>query len=167
MSGTNREEENIMPKSAPLLERIKACLEKHPDWPDERIAAAIVGSRREMVRAIRAGEPLPETVTAIVEEAKKAETGTISLAQVRARYDIAAAIREELAKLKPGALILERELSQRAAGKDAARFRRTVENVEEFRANRVKLRLDQDASEGAWYWGNQSTIAEAVKLRDE
>ena len=156
-----------MPKTSPVEDRLRACISNHPDWTVERIAASIVGSTRAMVRAMIAGEPLPETVTAIVEEAKKAEVGTISLAQVRARYDIAAAIREELARLKPGALVLEREFCLRVAGKDASRFRRTVENVEEFRANRVKLRLDQDASEGAWYWGSQSTIAEAVKLRDE
>jgi len=156
-----------MPKTSPVEDRLRTCIANHPEWTVERIAASIVGSTRAMVRAMIAGEPLPETVTAIVEEAKKAEVGTISLAQVRARYDIAAAIREELARLKPGALVLEREFCLRVAGKDASRFRRTVENVEEFRANRVKLRLDQDAAEGAWYWGNQSTIAEAVKLRDE
>ena len=152
-----------MPKPAPLLERLKACLERHPEWDDNRIAAAIVGSSRAMVKAMRAGEP----VEAIAAEAAKAETGVISLAQVRARYDIAAAIREELARLKPGALVLEREFCQRTAGKDAARFRRTVENIEEFKANRVKLRLDQDAGEGAWYWGSAADVAQAIKLRDE
>lgn len=151
----------MMPR--PIEDRLRDCLSKHPDWPDERIAAAIVGSRREMVRAMRAGEP----IAPIVEEAKKAEAGTITLAAVRQRYDTAAAIREELARLKPGALILEREFCQRTAGKDAARFRRTVENCPEFRANRVKLRLGEDVGEGAWYWSDAKTITEAVRLRDE
>jgi hypothetical protein len=150
-------------KTRPVEDRLRDCLAKHPDWTDERIAASIIGSTRAMVRAMRAGEP----IAPIVEEAKKAEAGTISLAQVRARYDIAAAIREELARLKPGMLVLEREFCLRVAGKDAARFRRAVENSPEFRANRVKLRLDQEVSEGAWYWGNQSTVTEAVKFRDE
>jgi hypothetical protein len=150
-------------KTRPVEDRLRDCLAKHPDWTDERVAASIVGSRREMVRAMRAGEP----VAPIIEEAKKVEAGTITLAAVRARYDIAAAIREELARLKPGALVLEREFCLRVAGKDAARFRRAVENCPEFRASRVKLRLDQDAGEGAWYWGSQSTVTEAVKLRDE
>jgi hypothetical protein len=152
-----------MPKPAPVEERLRTCIAKHPDWTDERIAASIVGSTRTMVRAMLAGEP----IAPIIEEAKKAEAGTISLDAVRARYDVAAAIREELARLKPGVLVLEREFSIRAAGKDASRFRRTVENCPEFRANRVKLRLDQDAGEGAWYWGQQQTVTEAVKLRDE
>jgi hypothetical protein len=116
-----------------------------------------------MVRAMRSGEP----IAPIVEEAKKAEAGTITLAAVRARYDIAAAIREELSRLKPGTLVLEREFCVRTAGKDAARFRRTVENTPEFRANRVKLKLDQDAGEGVWYWGARETILAATKLRDE
>lgn len=153
-----------MPKTAPLEDRLRACLARHPDWDDARIRNAIIGSTIEMVRAVRAGEPMP---TAAAEEQKKIETGTITLAQVRARYDIAAAIRAELAKLKPGALIQERELCQRAAGKDAARFRRTVENNEEFKANRIRLRLDQDTAEGTWYWGGIKDIQEASRLRDE
>jgi hypothetical protein len=116
-----------------------------------------------MVRAMRSGEP----IAPIVEEAKKAEAGTITLAAVRARYDIAAAIREELSRLKPGTLVLEREFCVRTAGKDAARFRRTVENCPEFRANRVKLRLGEDTGEGAWYWGHQQAVTEAIRLRDE
>jgi hypothetical protein len=150
-------------KKRPVEDRLRDCLAKHQDWPDERIAAAIVGSRKEMVRIMRAGG----SVAPIIEEAKKAEAGTITLAAVRARYDIAAAIREELVRLKPGALVLEREFSLRVAGKDMARFRRTVENCPEFRANRVKLRLDQDAGDGSWYWGSSATVAEAIKLRDE
>ena len=155
-----------MPKPSPVEDRLRACLASHPDWTVERIAASIVGSTRAMVRAMIAGEPLPETVTAIVEEAKKAEVGTISLAQVRARYDIAASIKRELAKLKPGALILEAEMRQRAAGRDANRFRRTVDNTEEFKVNRIKLQLDPEGGEAAWYWGDVSTISAAIKVRD-
>jgi len=154
-----------MPKTAPLLDRLKACIEKHADWTDERIAAAIVGSTRAMVRAIRAGEPLPERA-AIAEV--RLDTGTISFAKVRERYDIAAAIRVELAKLKPGALIPERELCQRAAGKDNNRFRRAVENnADEFRKNRIKLALKDDPPDGRFYWGRREDIQEATRLRDE
>lgn len=148
-----------------LEERIKACLGKHPEWGDARVAAAIVGSGRDAVRAVREGRPISVKGEVVVEVIS--DTGTVSLGQVRKRYDVPAAIRGELAKLKPGALILERELSLRAAGKDASRFRRAVENTEEFKANRVKLRLDQDVSEGAWYWGRREDIQEATRLRDE
>jgi hypothetical protein len=147
-------------------ERIKAGIARHPERNDRLIAKSIRGITVAMVRAVRAGEPLPETVTAIVEEAKKAEVGTISLAQVRARYDIAASIKRELAKLKPGALILEAEMRQRAAGRDANRFRRTVDNTEEFKVNRIKLQLDPEGGEAAWYWGDVSTISAAIKVRD-
>jgi len=151
-----------MPKTSPVEDRLRTCISNHPDWTVERIAASIVGSTRAMVRAMQAGEP----VAPIIEEAKKAEVGTISLAQVRARYDIAAAIKRELAKLKPGALILEAEMRQRAAGRDANRFRRTVDNTEEFKVNRIKLQLDPDGGEAAWYWGDVSTISAAIKVRD-
>lgn len=56
---------------------------------------------------------------------------------------------------------------ERTAGKDAARFRRAVENTEEFRAHRVKLKLDPDQPDGAWYWGSKADIEKAVRLRDE
>jgi hypothetical protein len=156
----------------PLADRLKRCLAAHPDWAVERIAASIVGSTRAMVRAMQAGE----SIAPIIEEAKKAEAvppsvalcaGVISLDAIRSRYDISAAIRRELAKLKPGALITENEMRQRAAGKDASRFRRTWENNEEFRANRIKLKLNPDDGEGTWYWADGPTVALALKLRDE
>jgi hypothetical protein len=144
-----------------LEERIKACMEKHQDWDDARVANAIVGSGRAAVRAVREGRPVEEHPGQ-----EKPVVGVITLDAVRARYDIAAAIKRELAKLKPGALILETEMRQRAAGRDANRFRRTVDNAEEFKANRIKLQLDPDGGEAAWYWGDNSTIAAAIKVRD-
>jgi hypothetical protein len=113
------------------------------------------------VRAVREGRPVEEHPGQ-----EKPVVGVITLDAVRARYDIAAAIKRELAKLKPGALILETEMRQRAAGRDANRFRRTVDNAEEFKANRIKLQLDPDGGEAAWYWGDNSTIAAAIKVRD-
>jgi hypothetical protein len=144
-----------------IEERIKACLSRHPEWEDKRVAAAIVGSGIAAVRAVREGRP----VEAPPADDKPAP-GVITLDAVRARYDVAAAIRRELDRLKPGALVIEAEMRQRAAGKDANRFRRAVENAPEFKANRIKLQLDPDVKEGAWYWGTTSTIAAAVKVRD-
>jgi hypothetical protein len=41
-----------MPVPLPLEGRLRRCLTAHPDWPDERVAAAIVGSTRAMVRRL-------------------------------------------------------------------------------------------------------------------
>jgi hypothetical protein len=147
-----------------IEERIKAGIARHPERDNRLIAKAVRGATVAMVAAVRAGQPLPEPATP---EAVVPCAGVISLDAIRARYDIAAAIRRELAKLKPGALITENEMRLRAAGKDASRFRRTWENNEEFRANRIKLKLDPDDGEGTWYWGDASTVAAALKLRDE
>lgn len=147
--------------------RITESVAKHPDWDERRMASAIRGATREMIRAVREGKPWTflEVEDPRCNPAEGA--GTISLDQVRKRYDIAAAIRAELEALKPGALILERELCLRTAGRDAARFRRTIENAEDLRAFRVKLKLDPEQPEGAFYWGRRQDVAEALKLRDE
>lgn len=166
-----------MPKPAPLLERLKNALGVHPDWSDYRISRAIRGSKIEQVRAIRDGKDsgispdyLGPDRTPKAQDPPPAPTaggGVITLDQVRRRYDIASLIREELNKLPPGDLILERELCLRTAGKDAARFRRSVENTEDLKPNRVKLKLDPDSPDGAWYWGTAETIAKAKAMRDE
>jgi len=89
--------------------------------------------------------------------------GFVMLAKVIEKYDIAAAIRRELAVLPKGRLILETELCQKTAGTDRNRFRRTVENnAEAFRAYRIKLRLDD--GEPKWYWGGMSDIEEATRI---
>lgn len=150
----------------PLADRIRDCIARHPDWDVIRIASAVRGSSRIAIKAVMAGEPIPEMPDGDA-DISKTEAGVIDLAAVRKRYDIAAAIRAELASMKPGALVLEREMCQRTAGRDAARFRRTIENTTEFRAYRVKLRLDPDQTEGAWYWGRSEDVAEAIRLRDE
>lgn len=146
-----------------LEEKIRAAIERHPDWDDRRIASATRGATMAAVKIVREGGSVPEPPNAPA-EAKAA--GTITLDAVKARYDVAAAIRRELALLKPGVLVLESEMRVRAAGKDANRFRRAVENTEEFKAHRVKLQLDPDGGEAAWYWGDASTVAAAIKVRD-
>ncbi len=144
-----------------IEERIKAGIARHPERDDRAISKPIRGATVAMVRAVREGRPV-ETPPA----EDKPAAGVITLDAVKARYDIAAAIRREIGKLKPGALILESEMRARAAGKDANRFRRTVENNEEFKANRIKLQLDPEGGEGVWYWGDASTISAALKVRD-
>ena len=151
-----------------IEQRIKNCIERHPDWDDSRIASATRGSTRAAIKAVRSGIPVSEGMLAKAKPEEPAPAaGQISIAQIRHRYDIAARIRAELEALPAGALILERELCQKTAGKDAARFRRTVENAEDLKAYRVKLKLDPDQPEGAFYWGKLQDVREAQRLRDE
>ncbi len=58
-------------------------------------------------------------------------------------------------------------IRENETGKDVARFRRTVENTEELRAYRVRLKLDENDREGTWYWGAREDVLEAIRLRDE
>lgn len=157
------------PTRLPLAEKIRRCIDSHPDWDANRIASAVRGSTRVAIRAVMNGLPIPEKPEPPAAKAvERSDAGTVDLSAVRKRYDIAAAIRFELSQMKPGSLILEREMCSRTAGRDASRFRRTVENgIDEFRSNRVKLRLDPDQPDGSWYWGRREDIAEALRLRDE
>lgn len=148
-----------------IEEKIKACMGKYPDRDDRHISQTVHGATLAMVRAVRAGEPMPEADKS-AERPQPSSVGVITLDAVKARYDIAAAIRREIGKLNSGALILESEMRLRAAGKDAARFRRAVENTDEFKANRIRLQLGSEGGEAAWYWGDNSTISAALRVRD-
>ena len=88
----------------------------------------------------------------------------ITLADVRQRFDIPAAIKRELSRLDKGALLPEDELCRLTAGKDRNRFRRALDNNPQLpQSHRIKLRLD-DAGEGRFYWGSAADIAEAKRI---
>jgi hypothetical protein len=92
-------------------------------------------------------------------------SGFINLSQVIEKYDVASAIRRELAALPKGRLILEAELCQKTSGTDRNRFRRTLDNnADGFRAFRILLKLDE--GEKKWYWGSISDVEQALKIRD-
>ena len=142
----------------PLEEKIRRCIERHPDWTDGRIAVNVTCKVAD-VKAVKMGVSLPKPAT-------QEGVGFISLKKVAERYDIRTAILREVATLSRGHLILEADLCKAAAGTDRNRFRRTVENnADEFRALRIKLKLE-DSSEGKWYWGHPDDIAEAKRIRD-
>ena len=157
-----------MPKPAPLEERLKACITLHPDWDDHRVARAIRGATLASAGIVRSGKSLRMPQEIIVPEVKRSDAASISIDQIRKRFDVVTSIRKEIERIKPGIVIPEREMSIRTAGKDYARFRRAVENnAEEFKKNRIKLKLDPDAGEGTWFWGSAYDVAEAIRLRDE
>lgn len=148
-----------------IEERIKAAITRRPERDDSRTSKAL-GVPIAAIRAVRAGQSVPESGAPPPPEDRGNSNSFVSLDRVRARYDICAAIERELASIPRGRMILEADLCQRTAGSDRNRFRRTVENNEErFRGNRIKLRLD-DSSEGRWYWGHPEDISEAIRIRD-
>lgn len=145
----------------PAADRIKACLDRHPDWAAARVAKSL-NLRMADVEAVRGGAP------AIVPpgEAPVASNGgsLISLDRVVIRYDTRTAILHVIGELPKGKLIIESELCAKTAGTDRNRFRRCLDNnAEEFQPLRIKLRLD-DSSEGKFFWGHASDIAEAKRI---
>jgi len=144
-------------------EKIKGCLGRHPEWDDRRVANSCTASI-EIVRAVRAGQPMPEnSVPAPAQEA----AGLISLEKVIQKYDIKSAIERELSTLPKGKLLEENDLCRRAAGTDRNRFRRTIENnTEAYKTRRVKVKIDDDG-EPKWLWGWGDDIAAIINARDK
>ena len=149
-----------------LAEKIKRCLERHPDWSNPRIAKS-TGARHDAIEAVRRGEqPPPVPASVPLPPNTSTPPASVSLAAVRERFDIAGAISRTIKEIRRGTLLPEDELCRLTAGRDRSRFRRAVENNPELsRAHRVRLRLD-DSSEGKFYWGHAEDIAEAIRLRD-
>lgn len=137
-------------------EKIKNALKRHPEWADRRIANSTGGGLAE-IQAVRGGGSRPEAALA---------GASISLATVKDRFDVAAAIRRELIKVRRGHLLPEDELCRVTAGKDRNRFRRAVDNNPDLaRRHRVKLRLDE-SGDGKFYWGQAADVLAAIRLRD-
>ena len=145
----------------PIEEKIKRCLERHPEWTSKRISNS-TGGIVSLVESIRGGGP--------IEEKPRAETsgaGLVTLADVRQRFDIPAAIKRELGRLGKGQLMPEDELCRLTAGRDRNRFRRAVDNNPALpQTHRVKLRLD-DSGDGKFFWGNAADISEARHIYEQ
>jgi hypothetical protein len=147
-------------------EKLKLCLERHPDWSDCRVTKTAKGATVAMVRAMRAGLPMPENrpnpaPTAV----QAAQPGLISVADLRFKLDVKAAILRTIKDLPPGQVVLENELALTVAGSDRNKFRRIVENnADVFKPLRVSLRVDGN-SEGRWHWGKAEDIAELERLK--
>jgi hypothetical protein len=143
--------------------RIKACVLRHPDWGVARIADSM-NVRQDEVRALVGSIPRIESPSLSGGNGNGA--GTVDLSSVLRRYDIKAAILNELSTLSEGKLISEAELCNRTAGTDKNRFRRTVENNPDvFNPLRIKLKLDA-TSDGKYFWGKASDVEAALKIRD-
>ncbi len=153
---------NIHVVKVPVEERVRLALLRDPNKTPHRIADCIKGANTVMVKEIKAtmaglATPPPPA---------QARSPLVSLESLKAKFDTAGAIRRELAALPKGKLIPEYELRQLVCGYDANRFRRAVENnADEFRPNRVKLRIDK-ASDGKWFWGCVEDVAELERARD-
>lgn len=157
MSESDIVEKDAFEQQETIVGRLKACIAKHPDWDDTQVLRSIRGSRKPMISALRAGqapilsEPTPKMVL-------------LSLAKVKFRYDVLAAIQREMLNIPRGKFILEDDLRQLAAGKDRNKFRKVVENnIDLFRPLRVKITMDDVER---WYWGHRDDVAEVVSLKE-
>jgi hypothetical protein len=144
-----------------IEEKIKGCLSRHTDWTSKRIAKSMrpspsVAFVNEMRGGSSSGKPGREFISKV--------PTVITLADVRQRFDIPAAIKRELSRLDRGALLPEDELCRLTAGKDRNRFRRALDNNPQLpQQHRIKLRLD-DSGDGKFFWGSATDIAEAKRI---
>ena len=150
----------MTPVTSPLSDRLKACFEKHADWTDERIAAAIVGSTRAMVRAMRAGEPLPEPPTKPECAAVLHPNVTlVSVDDIKRKYDMFGAIMEIIKTLPPGQVITEGDLKQSVDHPDPYRFKKTMD-AHEKELEPYRIMLKYRGSEAKYHYGKPEVIAD-------
>jgi hypothetical protein len=144
-------------------DKIRVCIQNHPDWPDWRICRAVTGgAHADEVRAIRG---VLGSVAVVEKRLVAPGPALVSLAKISERYDTKALIMREISKLPKGQLILEDDLRAIVSGQDRNRVRRIVENNDdELKMYRVSLKLG--STEAKWYWGKAQDIAEALRLRD-
>jgi hypothetical protein len=159
-----------MPKSAPLLERIKAGIARHPERNDRLIAKSIRGITVAMVRAVREGRPLPETVTAIVEITPKGQLTSgvtlISLDDIKRKYDLYAQILEVICDLPPGQVISETDLRTCVQSPDPLRFRRTIE-AHEKELEPYRIMLKYKSSEARYHYAKPEVITDLRNILEK
>ena len=130
------------------------------------------GRQRYYCKPCNYGWDVKETIT-MSEGEPKAEpelsgnAGYVSLDSICKKFDVKSAILREIKKIPKGQFVPEYEFRQRTAGKDGARFRRCLDqNPKELSSYRIKVKLDDDASDGTWLWGRAEDVSEAVSMRD-
>lgn len=152
-----------------IEDRVKACMEKHPDWPAERVNNSIAGSKIIMIRTIMAGGAVPvESTTVLKPESlvKPELSAYVSLDLICEKLDVKSAIFREIGKIPKNKVIPEAEMISRTAGTDRNRFRRIIENnAEEFRPYRTMVKT-KEFPNGSWFWASAEAIARINKLRD-
>ena len=147
------------------IDRVKACLLRHPDWDAARIQRSCSGSTRNMVANLKSTMVVPEgqSVPSVV----ALKPSLLSLDKVKDRYDVVGAIQREVLNIPRGKLLLDEDMCRLTAGKDRNRFRKAVENNQEiFKPYRIKINLEH-GGEGKFYWGHKDDVAEVVRLKDE
>ena len=143
-----------------IEEKVKRAIERHPDWADRRIQNSTGGTLGMIARARGGGDITAPKLRDFTSKAP----AVISLADVRQKFDIPAAIKRELARLDRGSLLPEDELCRLTAGKDRNRFRRAIDNNPQIaKAHRIKIRLEE-SGDGRYLWGSVADIAEARRI---
>jgi len=155
-----------MPKTAPVEDRLRACLASHPDWTVERIAASIVGSTRAMVRAMRAGEPLPERVEVTPKGQLTAGVTLVSLDDIKRKYDLFAQIIEVINDLPPGQVISETDLRACIQTPDPLRFKRTIE-AHEKELEPYRIMLKYKSSEARYHYAKPEVIQDLRNILEK
>ena len=148
-----------MPKAMPMEEKIKACLERHPDWPDQRIQNAIRGSTMTAVRAIRAGQPLPESGPPPRAAALRPLMSLIAVDDIKRKYDMFGAIMDIIRSLPAGHVISEQDLKQSIEHPDPFRFKRTIE-AREKELEPYRIMLKYKGSEAKYHYARPDVIAD-------
>jgi len=144
-----------------LEEKIKGGIARHPDRDDRLIAKAVRGATVAMVRAIRAGEPIPEPgpEPPAATIALHPNVTLVTVDEIKRRYDMFGAIMEIIRGLPSGAVITEADLKQSVDHPDPFRFRKTLE-AHEKELEPYRIMVKYRGSEAKYHYGKPEVIAD-------
>lgn len=149
-----------------LTERISAAIERHPEKDDRYISKGIRGATLAAVRAVRAGEPIPEPVP-MTPHPIGAETKTqigpgvtlIPVEDIKRKYDLFQAILDVIGSLPPGAVITEPDLRASIDQPDQFRFRKTLE-AHDRELEPYRIMIKYKGSEARYHYARPEVISD-------
>ena len=89
----------------------------------------------------------------------------VDIGKVRERYDIDDAILRGVNEIPEGKLILETEFIRLVCHQNYVTFHRYI-NSNESKFSKYRLKLKLDYGDPKWYWGRESTIKEAKRIKE-
>lgn len=139
-----------------IEERIKAALARYPERDDRHISKSLHGVTVAMVRAVRAGQPVPLPPAPAQ---LPANVSLVSVDDIKRKYDMLKAIMDVIRALPAGRVIAEPELKASVEHPDPYRFKRTLE-AHEKELEPYRIMLKYKGHEPKYHYARPEVIAD-------
>ena len=143
-----------------IEERIKAAISRYPDRDDRRISKGLSRVTVAMVRAVRAGQPVPLPPA---QAPLPANVSLISVDDIKRKYDMFTAIMDIIRVLPQGQVITEQDLKASIEHPDPYRFKRTLE-AHEKELEPYRIMLKYKGSEPKYHYARPEVISDLRRI---